>query len=103
MSKIDCNIFPELTQEQRLLRPAVEPDLSALIAEGVTPAELADLVAVANADPRANRIINDNTHDAESGRRFVYRLWLLRRALAQIDWSTAAVIRNDASSDPPPK
>jgi putative DNA primase/helicase len=73
-----------------------QPDLSALIAEGMTPAEIAWFIDLANADVRAqSRLINDNTKEPEALWRFTYRLWLVRRALAQIDWSKA-VVRNDS-------
>jgi hypothetical protein len=70
-----------------------DPDVSALIAERMTAAELADILAVIKGGPRADRILHENTR-GERWRQFIYRVWLARRVLAQIDWDQA-VIRND--------
>jgi hypothetical protein len=71
------------------------PELETLIAEGMTQSEITEFVALANADTMtlARRIAQDK--EPEAARRFTYRLWLVRRVLAQIDWSKA-VIRNDS-------
>jgi hypothetical protein len=79
-----------------------QPDLSALIAEGMTAAEIAGFIAFTNADLKTQARRLAQLKEPEEAKQFTYRLWLVRRVLAQIDWSKA-VIRNDASSDKPPK
>jgi hypothetical protein len=76
-----------------------KPDLSALIAEGMTPAEIADFIALADGKGMAVACRLAALKEAEDCRRFTYRLWLIRRILAQIDW-LMAVVRNDAKSAP---
>jgi RecA-family ATPase len=92
VSGLESNLIPFAGQ------PIAVQDLSALIAEGMTPAEIAWFIDLANADVRTqSRLINDNTKEPEAARRFTYRLMLVRRALAQIDWSKA-VVRDDAKA-----
>jgi hypothetical protein len=94
VSGLKSNLIPFPAQR------IASPDLSALLAEGMTAAEVADLIAFTNADVKTqSRLINERTREPNAARRFTYRLWLVRRVLAQIDWSKA-VVYNDARTPP---
>jgi hypothetical protein len=81
MSKPYSNLVTFPTQR------IADKDLSALIAEGVTSAGLAEFVTLASAEGEtlAKPITQDK--EAEAAQRFTRRLWLVRRVLAQISRS----------------
>jgi putative DNA primase/helicase len=91
VSKPESNVIPFPAQR------ISQPDLLALLAEGMSLAEIEEFIALSDGGPMLTQRIA-RLKKAEEARRFTYRLWLVRRALWQIDWSKA-VVRNDSAND----
>jgi hypothetical protein len=85
---------PENNVIQFQVHPATDHDLSDLLAEGMTLTELIEFIVLADGGPMLTCRLSQ-LKEPEEARQFTYRLWLVRRALARIDWEKA-VVRNDA-------